>query len=120
MEKYNYFLTLAEKKRIGVEDKRAISEEAQELGIELNTNCTDCYRDAAMQIALHYKPQEKKPTGKHYELCDGIDITLHSYKYGELHICEKYCTDANAKKWIAAGIPMRFFKVVPNESNGNN
>ena len=120
MEKYNYFATLAQKKRLGVEDKRAIKEEAYDLGITLNEKCPDCYADAAMEIALHYKPKPETPKGAHYELCDGIDITLHSFKFGTMRICQKYCTDANVKRWIEAGIPMRFFKTIPDASNGED
>lgn len=120
MEKYEYFAALALKKRFGAEDKKAIAQEAETLGIALNTTCSNCLHDAAVQIALHYKPKEepvKVEKNEGYALHDGIDITLESYKYGRLHVCAKNCTEANAKLWIAAGIPTRFFKHIQDEGN---
>lgn len=115
MEKYEIFADLAEKKRFSAEDKAIIEQAAQEYGITLNTGCPNCYHDAAIQIALMLKPknepeQETEQANSEYELCDGIDITLHSYKYGELRINKANCTPENARKWREAGIPARFFK----------
>lgn len=120
MEKYKYFAALAEKKRLGAEDKAAIKEEAEELGITFNEKCNNCYHDAAVQIALHYKPEQKEEERPaqvvergEYELQDGIDITIDSYKFGRLHVCQANCTPANAQLWLRAGLPARFFKHMP-------
>lgn len=120
MEKYEYFASLALKKRFGAEDKKAIVQEAETLGISLDRTCSNCLHDAAVQIALYYKPKgspEEQRSLEGYVLHDGIDITLESYKHGRLHVCAKNCTEANAKLWIAAGIPTRFFKHLPDEGN---
>lgn len=120
MEKYEYFAALALKKRFGVEDKKAIAQEAEMLGISLNKTCSNCYHDAAVQIALHYKPeesQEEQVNTEGYVLHEGVDITLESYRYGRLHVCAKNCNEANSKLWIKAGIPTRFFKHIPDEGN---
>ena len=122
MEKYKYFAALAEKKRLGAEDKVAIAEEAAELGIALNKKCSNCYHDAAVLIAVHYKPTDQVAEANEmvvedqqgeYELQDGVDITIESYKFGRLHVCAKECTPANAKLWLQAGLSARFFKKLP-------
>lgn len=120
MEKYEYFSALALKKRFGAEDKKAIAQEAEALGITLDRTCSNCYHDAGVQIALYYKPKEQTEQTEAldgYVLHDGIDITLESYRFGTLHVCAKHCTPANAKRWIEAGIPKRFFKHIPNDDN---
>lgn len=116
---YEEFRALADKKRLSAADKVKIEEVAQAYGLSLNKNCPDCYRDAATQIALANKPKVEQEQGE-YELCDGIDITLDSFRFGRLHVCAKNCTPENARKWVEAGIPLRYFKRIPNEGNGAN
>lgn len=116
MEIFEKYKTLAEKKRLTAAEKAEIEAKTQEYGIVLNKRCSNCYRDAALQIALANKPKTEQENGE-YELCEGIDITIDSFKYGTLRVNKANCTPANARKWIAAGIPLRFFKRYPNESN---
>lgn len=119
MKKYDFFKALAEKAEYTAEEKETLATYAAEHGIAINHGCNDCYHDAAVQLALAYKPKEKKTeTPCEYELCDDIDITLHSFNHGVFHVCPALCTKENAEKWIAAGIPLRFFKKLPkNASN---
>ena len=117
MEKYEKFKALAEKAELTAEDKAAIMEEAGKHGIVLNKRCAACYKDAAVQIALAYKPAEAQPDAGGYELRDDIDVTLHSFKHGEFRVCKATLTKENAEKWIAAGIPLRFFKKLPENAN---
>lgn len=112
MEIYEKFKAYAEKSRLTAEEKKEIEEAAESYGITLNKKCGSCYKDAAIQIALANKPERKQEAGE-YELCDGIDITLSSFRFGSLRICKAACNTENAKKWIAAGVPLRFFKRVP-------
>lgn len=112
METYERFKALAEKERLTAAEKAEIEEVAQAYGLTLRKNCSSCYRDAAAQIALANKPQTKQKAGE-YELCDGIDITIESYKYGKMHVCAKECTKANAERWLAAGVPKNYFKRLP-------
>ena len=113
---YDEMRKLSEKKRLTAKDKSLIEELAQTFGVTLNKNCPNCYRDAALQIALANKPRVEPQDGE-YELCDDIDITIESYKFGRLHVCAKDCTADNARKWIAAGVPLRFFKKYPHDHN---
>ena len=123
MEEFNYFKGLAEKKRLTAADKAAIEEAAQTYGLTLNKNCPNCYRDAAIQIALVNKPEEvgtPLPDGApkdapEYELYPEVDIVIDSFRFGHMHVCAKECTPENARKWIAAGLPKRFFKHIPEE-----
>lgn len=117
MEKYEKFAALAEKDKLNASDKKAIAAEADALGVEINPNCPSCYKDAAIQIALHYKPEHKTQTGSKYELFDDIDITIHSFKFGTMRCCNATISDDAARRWLAAGLPRRFFKTIPNESN---
>lgn len=114
---YTKFAELAEKKRMTAEDKLAIEEVAQSYGLTLNKKCPNCYRDAALQIALANKPKAEPQADGEYELYDDVDITIDSYKFGKLHICPKNCTPANVKTWLAAGIPLRYFKKYPHDSH---
>ena len=121
MENSNYdkFKALAYKKRLTADDKETIVTAAAEYGISLNTKCSNCYRDAAIQIALANKPQEtqeEQNTESGYVLKRGIDITLHSYRFGTMHICAKTCNTANARKWLQAGIPRNYFAHIPDEN----
>lgn len=111
-EIFTRFVALADKKRYTAEEKAEIEAKAQEYGIKLVKRCSQCYQDAAMQIALANKPQTQQEKGE-YELCDGIDITLDSFRFGRLHVCPANCTPANARKWLDAGIPRKFFKRLP-------
>lgn len=120
MEKYEYFAALVLKKRFGAEDKKAIAQEAYALGVPLNKSCSNCYHDAVVQIALYYKPsnsEKPKVCESGYVLHEGVDITIESYRFGRLHVCAKECNEANAKRWIEAGIPLNFFKHIPDDSN---
>lgn len=120
MEKaiYDKFRALADKKRLTSEDKETIEAEAVLLGITLDTKCPNCYHDAAVQIALAYKPSEEPQDGE-YELCDGIDIVLDTYRYGRLRVNKQNSTPANIQKWLEAGIPLRYFKKYPHDDNGS-
>ena len=113
---YDRYKQLAEKQRLTAAEKAEIEERAKELGIPMNKKCSSCYRDAAVQIALAYKPMEEQQEGE-YELYDDIDITIHSFRFGELHVCPKNCTTVMARKWREAGLPLRFFKKYPHEGN---
>lgn len=116
MEIYEQIRAIAEKFKLSKADKEFIAPLAEKHGIEINRTCSDCWRDAAIQLALIYKPQDNTPLSG-YVLREDIDITLHSFKFGTLHICPALCNEENAKKWIAAGAPLRWFKHVPNEDN---
>lgn len=120
MENYEKLVKIAEKFKLSAEDKRFIEPLAAENGIEIKRSCSDCWRDAAIRLALIYKPVEEKKedTGCKYELREGLDINLISYKYGKLHICAATLTEENVKLWRKAGIPKRFFTKYPeDESN---
>lgn len=112
MEIYEKFKKLSEKQRFTAAEKAEIEEVAQAYGLTLKKGCPDCYRDAAIQIAIANRPKTIQEAGD-YELCDGIDITIDSYRHGHMHVCAKNCTNENARKWIEAGLPLRFFKRVP-------
>ena len=113
---YDEMRKLADKKRLTAQDKALIETLAKEHGIALNKKCPNCYHDAAIQIALQLKPKESTEDGE-YELRSGIDITLHSFRYGTIHVCAANCTPANARRWVEAGIPLNFFKKYPHDSN---
>lgn len=117
MKKYEFFADLAEKPANKWTDKQKelTRDEAAKHGIHLNTGCPDCYRDAAAQLALALRPKEEPKDAGGYVLRPGIDVVLHSYKYGSFRICEATLTKANAEKWIAAGIPMRYFIKTPEK-----
>lgn len=112
MKNYDFFVKLAEKKKYTAEEKRTLETYAAEHGIEINKSCPDCYADAAAQLAIIYKPKEEKKAGG-FVLRDDIDIVLDSYPHGRFHVCPATCTDENARKWIEAGIPRRFFAHIP-------
>lgn len=114
MEKYDYFAGLAEKKRLTADEKQAIREAAEQEHIAINAKCSSCYFDAAVQLALLYKPKQETEQGE-YELREGIDITLHSAKHGVLRVNKANCTPENARKWIAAGCPRAWFAKLPEE-----
>lgn len=117
MENYDFFSKLANKSRFSVDEKVVIKEHADKHGIAINSRCSSCWKDAVVQLALIYKPKEEMRIVSGYVLRDDIDCILDSYKYGRLRINQALATKENVEKWIAAGIPMRWFKQVPNESN---
>ena len=119
------FEKLANKKRLTAADRQTIAEAAPRYGIEMNAGCSNCYHDAAVLIALAIRKENEPETkqndpaddtnvGSKMILREGIDIRISSYKYGELHVCQKECTPANIKLWLAAGVPLCYFE---NESN---
>ena len=114
---YEKFKALSEKKRMTAQEKAEIEEVAQAYGLTINKNCPNCYRDAALQIALANKPTGEPVQDGEYELYDDIDITIESYKFGHLHICPKNCTPANVKLWLEAGVPLRYFKKYPHNDD---
>lgn len=116
------FEKLAEKKRLSAADRQVIAQAADEYGISLNKACSNCYHDAAVLIALKLRKAAKHEelnrvaeADKMMRLKEGVDITIYSYKYGTLHVCNKLCNPANVKLWIAAGVPMQFFENEGNE-----
>ena len=118
MKKYDYFKKLVEKATFTDEEKDALETYAEKHGISINHGCNDCYRDAAVQLALAYKPKEQpKANDCEYELREDIDVTLHSFNHGSFRVCPALCTKENAEKWIAAGIPLRFFKKLPKDAH---
>lgn len=117
MEKYEKIKAIAQKFKLSAEDKRFIEPLAIENGITINKGCSDCWRDAAIQLAIIYKPeQEAQPNACGYELRPDIDVTLHSYKYGTMRVCPALVNEENVKKWLAAGIPLRFFTKTPDNA----
>ena len=118
MEIYKKLKPIAEKFKLSAEDKKFIEPLAKEHGIEINKNCSDCWRDAAIQLLLIYKPETKveNPSAGGYELRVDIDVTFHSWKYGTLRICPATLTKENAEKWIAAGAPLRWFVKTPQDA----
>lgn len=115
MKKYEFFAQLAEKpaKKWTTKQKELVRAEADKRGIKINEACPDCWADAAIQLAVALKP---KPTPKEaggFALRDDIDVVLESYRYGRMHVCKEELTEENARKWLQAGIPKRFFVKLP-------
>ena len=117
MKKYEFFAELADKPANKWTDKQKelTRDEAAKKGIRINEGCPDCYRDAAAQLAILLRPAEKGASAGGYELRPGLDITLHSYKHGVFRVCAATLTEENARKWLAAGLPERFFVKMPKE-----
>lgn len=116
MEKYEIFAALADKpmEQWSDEERDIVGKEAKEHGIKMNVRCKDCWRDAAVQLALIYKPEEPKEGVGGFVLREGVDVMLHS-KHGDFHVCEATLTESNARKWLAAGLPSTFFAKMPEE-----
>lgn len=116
METYERLREMVEKSRLTKEDKVFIEPLAKQHDISLNKRCPDCWKDAAIQLALLYKPKEEGKSAGGYVLRKGIDVTLYSYRYGTFRVCEATLTKENAEKWIAAGIPLRYFEKTPEDA----
>lgn len=114
---YEKFKALSEKKRMSAIDKMEIEEVAQAYGLTINKNCPNCYRDTALQIALANKPASEPAEEGEWELYPDVDITIESYRFGHLHICQKNCNPANVKLWLEAGVPLRYFKKYPHNDD---
>lgn len=114
---YEKFKALSEKKRMTAQEKAEIEEVAQAYGLTINKNCPNCYRDAALQIALANKPASVPAEDDEWELYPDVDITIESYRFGKLHVCPKNCTPANVKVWRDAGVPLRYFKKYPHDDD---
>lgn len=105
----------SEKTTYTAKEKEKISKLAAENNISLNPLCPDCYRDAVIQLYSIYKPKDELQDAGGYELRDGLDVTWVSSRHGEFRICAATCNAENAKKWLAAGVPSRFFKRMPQD-----
>ena len=116
MEKYEIFAALADKQmeQWSDEERDMVGKEAKEHGIKINVRCKDCWRDAAVQLAIIYKPEKPKNGVGGFALRDGVDVMLHS-KHGDFHVCEATMTESNARKWLAAGLPTTFFAKMQDE-----
>lgn len=128
MESYEKFEKLAAKKaKYTAKERELIVQAAAEFGIRINTLCPDCYRDAAVQIALKIReekePREAKNAGG-YVLRAGTNVVLQS-KGCKFHVNETELTEENAKMWLAYGLPAYYFEQTPempqeNENNEQN
>lgn len=111
MEKYEKMLQLAEKAKLTAKERELIVAECAEHDIHINTLCESCYKDAAMQLAVIYKPKDVQPGA--YKLRDGLDVRFNGY-----HITADTITDELAQRILAQGFPERYFVEMPsNESN---
>ena len=105
----------SEKTTYTAKEKEKISKLAAENNIALNPLCPDCYWDAVAELYTISKPKQKEHDAGGYELRDGLDVTWVSSRHGEFRICAATCNAENAKKWLAAGVPSRFFKHMPQD-----
>lgn len=121
METYEKLKSIAEKFKLSAKDKEYIAPLAEKHGITINKSCSDCWRDAAIQLAIIYKPAEEatETSDSGYVLRDGVDCIFDSYQYGRFRVCQALATEENVKKWLEAGIPLRWFKQVPAQNEDN-
>lgn len=109
MKLHEKMKALAEKGKLTAKEREFVVKYAVENGIQLNTLCKDCYRDAAIQLYSIYKPKEEaKENGSAYQLRDGLDVLFNG-----LRINEATLTDKLAKRILKQGFPERFFKHLP-------
>ena len=112
MEMYEKMLQLAEKSKLTAKERELIVSEAANHDIRINTLCESCYKDAAMQLAVIYKPKDVQPGA--YKLREGLDVRFNGY-----HITADTITDDLAKRILAQGFPERYFVEMPSdEGNG--
>ena len=96
--------------KLNAKEREFVTGLCAEHGIQLNTLCPDCYKDAAAQLYLMLNKQDEQQEGD-FELRDGVDIVLNKTE----RVCAATCTDENARKWLAMGLPKSFFKKMPKE-----
>lgn len=82
--------------------------------IPINPLCPDCYHDAVIQLYGIYKPKGTAKQAGGYELREGLNVMYHANNR-VYHVCEATLTEKNAKAWLKAGLPRRFFSKLPNE-----
>lgn len=105
--------SLMNKKRLSKDEKELILKEAEALGIEtnINTECSNCYKDILVQIHALQKSDEvvadeEPETSNDFELKDGVDIL---FGYSRARINKDTITREIAEKLYAAH-GMKYFK----------
>ena len=102
------------KKRLSKDEKKLILKEAEALGIDtnINTECSNCYKDILVQIHALQKIEiveqdEDVASDLNFELKDGVDVYLGAYK--RIRINKDTITPELADK-LHAATGMRYFK----------
>lgn len=91
------------------ESKAFVKELADANGVTIRrSNCKSCYIDAAIEVYRKLTmPQvevQAEPETHNYILKDGVDLLFNGWR-----INKTTCTDKAAKRWIAAGFPVKYF-----------
>lgn len=97
--------------KLNAKEREFITGLCAENGIQLNTLCPDCYKDAAVELySLLSKDEPKRGA---FALREGVDIMLNKTE----RVCEATCTDENARKWLAMGLPVSYFVTMPDDAS---
>lgn len=113
MENYERISALATKKgRYTAKEREFIVALAAENGIFVNTLCSSCYKDAAIELAVMLKPKESTNVGG-YVLRAGTDLILHGRNGNKYRVCAATLTEENAQEWLANGLDRSAFEQLP-------
>ena len=114
MENLEYLRAIVNKRgKLNAKEREFVTGLCAEHDIKLNTLCPDCYKDAAVE--LYGILSKSAPAVGNYELRDGVDVVLNKTE----RMCAATCTDENARRWLAMGLPVSFFAKMPKEDADN-
>ena len=96
--------------KLNAKEREFVTGLCAENGIQLNTLCPDCYKDAAVE--LYSLLSKGEPQRGEFALRDGVDVVLNKTE----RVCAATCTDGNARRWLAMGLPVSFFATMPDDA----
>lgn len=90
---------------ITAEEREQLRAIAKELGVKIPKRaCPQCWQDVAAMCYVEMRRREPQPE-RHYRLRPGVNILFNWER-----VCDATCTDENAIRWIAAGLPLEYFE----------
>lgn len=81
---------------------------AADYGVHVNPLCPDCYTDTAIILLSKIRGGEDNPVVDGFQLQEGLDVW-----HAEMRVNAALLNKENAERWIAAGLPLRFFTKRP-------
>ena len=103
METTDRLREIALKNKLTKADKTFVKEQCAALGIEItNTDCPDCYKDAAMRAWTELR-KEDVVTTQRYKLREGVDVIVNGERCNNMT-----ATDEAIERWLRMGLPREY------------
>lgn len=92
-------------------DREYVVQIAAQEGVQVNPLCPDCYIDTCVIILNKYKADDN-PEVDGYQLRAGLDVW-----HAGMRVNAALLNAENARKWLAAGLPERYFIKMPSNED---